>query len=36
MSARNYMLALLNQRRSGHSMVQPFYGDPDIFRLDME
>ncbi|WP_323794821.1 aromatic ring-hydroxylating dioxygenase subunit alpha [Nisaea sp.] len=36
MSARNYMLALLNQRRSGHSLAQPFYGDPDIFRLDME
>ncbi len=36
MSARNYMLALLNQQRSGHSLAQPFYGDPDIFRLDME
>jgi stachydrine N-demethylase len=36
MSARNYMLALLAQQRSGHSLAQPFYGDPDIFRLDME
>lgn len=36
MSARNYMLALLNQRRSGYSLTQPFYRDPDIFRLDME
>lgn len=36
MSARNYMLALLTQQRSGHSLAQPFYGDPDIFRLDME
>lgn len=36
MSARNYTLALLNQRRNGHSLAQPFYRDPDIFRLDME
>lgn len=36
MSARNYMLALLAQRRSGYSLAQPFYRDPEVFRLDLE
>ncbi|UUX49235.1 aromatic ring-hydroxylating dioxygenase subunit alpha [Nisaea acidiphila] len=36
MSARNYMLALLTQRQPGYSLAQPFYRDPDIFRLDLE
>ncbi|MBO6562275.1 MAG: aromatic ring-hydroxylating dioxygenase subunit alpha [Nisaea sp.] len=36
MSARNYMLALLAQRQSGYSLAQPFYRDPEIFRLDLE
>lgn len=27
---------LLNDRRPGHSLPQPFYTDPDIFALDME
>ncbi|TIU17061.1 MAG: Rieske (2Fe-2S) protein, partial [Mesorhizobium sp.] len=36
MDARNDMLRLLNSRRQGFSLEQPFYTDPDYFKLDME
>ena len=36
MDARNDMLRLLNGRRQGFSLEQPFYTDPDYFKLDME
>jgi glycine betaine catabolism A len=36
MDARNDMLRLLNSRRDGFSLEQPFYTDPDYFKLDME
>ena len=28
--------SLLDQRRPGHTLPQPFYGDPDIFAFDMQ
>ncbi|TIQ40671.1 MAG: aromatic ring-hydroxylating dioxygenase subunit alpha, partial [Mesorhizobium sp.] len=36
MDARNDMLRLLHGRRAGYSLEQPFYTDPDFFKLDME
>jgi glycine betaine catabolism A len=36
MDARNEMLGLLQSRREGFSLAQPFYIDPDFFKLDME
>lgn len=36
MDARNEMLSLIRSRRQGWSLEQPFYTDPDFFRLDME
>jgi Rieske 2Fe-2S family protein len=36
MDARNEMLRLLGSRREGFSLPQPFYTDPEFFRLDME
>lgn len=36
MDARNQMLGLIRGRRPGFSLEQPFYTDPDFFRLDME
>ncbi len=36
MDARNEMLSLIRSRRQGWSLEQPFYIDPDFFRLDME
>jgi len=36
MDARNEMLRLMRARRQGWSLEQPFYTDPDFFKLDME
>src|SRR3984957_13714622 len=36
MNARNDMLERLRGRREGFTLPQPFYIDPDYFRLDME
>lgn len=36
MTARQDMLSLLKNRRLGYSLPQPFYTDPEFFRLDME
>ena len=36
MDARNDMLGRLRGRREGFTLPQPFYIDPDYFRLDME
>lgn len=36
MDAKNEMLGLIRGRRQGFSLQQPFYTDPDFFRLDME
>ena len=36
MSARQDMTALLRNRREGFSLPQPFYTDPEFFRIDME
>lgn len=36
MNARDEMLRLIRNRRQGFSLEQPFYTDPDFFRLDME
>ena len=36
MDTRNEMLRLIRERRDGFSLQQPFYIDPDFFRLDME
>ena len=36
MDTRNEMLKLLRERRGGFSLQQPFYIDPDFFRLDLE
>jgi len=36
MDARNDMLRLLQSRKPGYSLEQPFYTDPDYFKLDME
>src|SRR4029078_3165803 len=36
MDIGNDMLRLLNSRRQGFSLEQPFYTDPDYFKLDME
>jgi glycine betaine catabolism A len=36
MDARNDMLGRLRSRREGFTLPQPFYVDPDYFRLDME
>jgi len=33
---RDEMLRLIRNRRAGFSLEQPFYTDPDFFRLDME
>ncbi|MET3599485.1 aromatic ring-hydroxylating dioxygenase subunit alpha [Martelella mangrovi] len=36
MTTRQSMLEQLQNRRDGFSLAQPFYTDPDIFRIDME
>lgn len=36
MDTRNEMLRQLRSRREGFSLAQPFYIDPDYFKLDME
>ena len=36
MTARQDMIGLLKNRRSGFSLPQPFYTDPEFFKLDME
>lgn len=36
MDARHEMLKLIRSRRDGFSLEQPFYTDPDFFKLDME
>src|SRR5690606_1179228 len=36
MDAQTQMLAMIRDRRPGFSLAQPFYTDPDFFRLDME
>ena len=36
MDARNDMLERLRSRREGFTLPQPFYIDPDYFKLDME
>ncbi len=36
MDARHEMLKLIRARRDGFSLEQPFYTDPDFFKLDME
>ena len=36
MDARNDMAGRLQSRREGFTLPQPFYIDPDYFRLDME
>jgi Rieske 2Fe-2S family protein len=36
MDARDTMLRLICSHRDGFSLEQPFYTDPDFFRLDME
>lgn len=36
MDTRNEMLRLLKSRRPGFSLEQPFYVDPDFYRLDLE
>src|SRR5690606_39783845 len=36
MDARKEMLGLIRSRRYGYSLEQPFYIDPEFFRLDME
>ena len=36
MDAKNEMLKLLRGRRDGFSLAQPFYTDPDFYRLDLE
>ena len=36
MDIRNEMLRLIRDRRDGFSLQQPFYIDPDFFRLDLE
>jgi glycine betaine catabolism A len=36
MDARSEMLGLIRSRKAGFSLPQPFYNDPDFFRLDLE
>ena len=36
MTARDEMLSLIQSRKPGHSLPQPFYIDPQFFNLDME
>ncbi len=36
MDAHQHMLELLQTRRRDYSLPQPFYNDPEFFRLDME
>lgn len=36
MDTRNEMLKLIRGRRDGFSLQQPFYIDPDFYKLDME
>jgi Rieske 2Fe-2S family protein len=36
MDMKTEMLSRLNRRRQGFSLEQPFYTDPDYFKLDME
>ena len=36
MDARNEMLRLIRSRREGFSLEQPFYIDPEFYRLDLE
>src|SRR5690242_9445930 len=36
MDARNDMLRQLASRKDGYSLPQPFYTDPDFYRLDLE
>ena len=36
MDTRNEMLKLIRERRDGFSLQQPFYIDPDFYKLDLE
>ena len=36
MDLRSEILGLLRNRREGFSLPQPFYVDPDVFRIDLE
>lgn len=36
MDTRNEMLRLIRSRRAGFSLQQPFYIDPDFFKVDLE
>lgn len=36
MDARDGMLRLIRNRKAGFSLQQPFYTDPEFFRLDLE
>lgn len=36
MDVRSDMLKLIRSRKHGHSLPQPFYTDPDFFKIDME
>lgn len=36
MGMHSDMLRLLESRKPGFSLQQPFYTDPDFFKLDME
>ncbi|WP_131196429.1 aromatic ring-hydroxylating oxygenase subunit alpha [Lichenihabitans psoromatis] len=36
MTARQDMISLLKNRKVGFSLPQPFYNDPEFFKLDME
>ncbi|WP_404401396.1 aromatic ring-hydroxylating dioxygenase subunit alpha [Pelagibacterium halotolerans] len=36
MDARSEMLDLIRTRKYGYSLPQPFYTDPDFFKIDME
>ncbi len=36
MDARTRMLELIRTRKPGHALEQPFYTDPDFYKLDLE
>ncbi|MGQ3671540.1 aromatic ring-hydroxylating oxygenase subunit alpha [Xanthobacter sp. TB0136] len=36
MNVRNEMLNLIRGRKEGHSLPQPFYIDPDFYKVDLE
>jgi len=36
MDVRNEMLSLLRSRREGYSLPQPFYIDPEFYKVDLE